>query len=228
MLQEQLHRQVLESGHRTKMMEVEMHSRENERGRLSKEIHDGVGVMLQALRATTFAVAKGASEEDRRELGEQINEITDTVRNMAYDLMPASLEKFGLRETLDELCAKLNRHNDVLQFAFTCEGPARTLDSWQQLLLYRMVQEATNNAIKHASATEINIDMEWSPVALTLSVSDNGKGFDFPAEDNKIMGRHGLGLYSLENRATLLGAEIKFNGNVPSGTVLRIYLPLHG
>jgi two-component system NarL family sensor kinase len=228
MLQEQINRRVMESGQRHKMMQVEMRSRENERRRLSREIHDGIGVMLQALRATTLAIARNATEEDRHELGDQINEITDTVRRMAYDLMPASLEKFGLRETLDELCTRLNRFNDELQFSFSCEGPERTLDSWQQLLLYRMVQEATNNAIKHAAATEIRISMDWSPMALLLSVADNGKGFDFPGNENKILGRHGLGLYSLENRSTLLGAEMKFQANKPKGTLVTVHLPLHG
>jgi two-component system NarL family sensor kinase len=228
MLQEQLNRQVMESGHRQKMMEVEMQSRENERSRLSKEIHDGVGVMLQALRATTLAVARNASDEDRHELGEQINEITETVRSMAYDLMPASLQKFGLRETLDELCNRLNRFNDKLQFIFSCEGPDRALDSWQELLLYRMVQEATNNAIKHSGASEIRIEMEWSIDALLLSVRDNGRGFEFPGTENKILGRHGLGLYSLENRSNLLGAEMKFQTNSPTGTLLTIHLPLNG
>src|SRR4051812_21857721 len=81
MLQVQLNRQVMEASHRQKMMEVEMQSRENERGRLSKEIHDGVGVMLQALRATTLTIARDATEADRQELGELINEITETVRS---------------------------------------------------------------------------------------------------------------------------------------------------
>jgi two-component system NarL family sensor kinase len=228
MLQVQLTRQVMEASHRQKMLEVEMQSRENERSRLSKEIHDGVGVMLQALRATTLAIAKNTSEEDRHELGELINEITQTVRSMAYDLMPAALEKFGLRETLDELCTRLGRYNDKMQFVFSCEGPDRTLDSWQQLLLYRMIQEATNNAIKHAMATEIRISMEWTSNALLLSVGDNGRGFDFPGNENRILGRHGLGLYSLENRSTLLGAELKIQNNKPKGTLMTIYLPLHG
>jgi two-component system NarL family sensor kinase len=228
MLQEQVNRQLMEAGHRQKMMEVEMQSRENERGRLSREIHDGVGVMLQALRATTMAVAKNASEDDRHELGEQINEITETVRRMAYDLMPASLEKFGLTETLDELCTRLNRFNQRTQFIFFSEGTEQTLDSWQQLLLYRMVQEATNNAIRHAQATEIRITMNWNTTALLLSVADNGKGFDFPEKENEILGRHGLGLYSLENRSNLLGSEIKFQANKPHGTLLNIYLPLNG
>ncbi len=228
MLQEQLNRQVMESVHRQKMMEVEMQSRENERSRLSKEIHDGVGVMLQALRATTLAIARNASDEDRHELGEQINEITETVRRMAYNLMPASLEKFGLRETLDELCIRLNRYNDKMQFIFSSDGDDRALDSWQELLLYRMVQEATNNAIKHAAATEIRIVMEWTPAELLLSVADNGRGFEFPGTENKILGRHGLGLYSLENRSNLLGAEMKFQSNVPQGTLVTIRLPLNG
>ena len=90
-----------------------------------------------------------------------------------------------------------------------------------------MVQEATNNAIKHAAATEIRIAMEWSADSMLLSVADNGKGFDFPGNENKILGRHGLGLYSLENRSNLLGAEMKFQTNVPSGTLLTIHLPLH-
>jgi two-component system, NarL family, sensor kinase len=228
MLQEQLTRQSMEGEHRQKMMVAEMQSRENERGRLSKEIHDGVGVMLQALRATTFAVAKNASEEDRRELNKQINEITETVRSMAYNLMPPSLEKFGLRETLDEYCSKLNKYNPEIKFTFLHEGQPGRLDSWQQLTLYRMVQESTTNTTRHADASEATVAMIWSSEILTLTISDNGKGFDFPNEENKNHGRHGLGLYSLENRASLLGATIKYTSNIPRGTLLTIYLPLHG
>ena len=228
MLQAQLQQQLLEADHRKRMMEAEMQSRENERSRLSKEIHDGVGVMLQALRATTLAVAKNSSEEDREELSQQLNEITETVRRMAYDLMPASLEKFGLAETLDELCTKLNRYNPTIHFAFSCDGPIRKLDSRQQLILYRMVQEATTNAIRHANASAVNIAMLWASSLLTLRVADNGKGFDYPRQENKIHGRHGLGLYSLENRANLLGADLKFVSNLPTGTLLTVHLPLHG
>ena len=228
MLQGQLQRQLLESDHRKKMMEAEMQSRENERSRLSKEIHDGVGVMLQALQATTLTVAKNCSREDREELSQQLNEITETVRRIAYDLMPASLEKFGLAETLDELCTKLNRYNPAIHFTFSHDGPARKLDSRQQLILYRMVQEATTNAIRHANASEVNIAMLWAPSLLTLRVADNGKGFEYPTQENKIHGRHGLGMYSLENRATLLGADLKFVPNLPTGTLLTVHLPLHG
>ncbi len=228
MLQEQLKRQLLEADHRKKMMEAEMQSRENERGRLSKEIHDGVGAMLQALRATTLAVAKNAKVEDRDELSRQVDGITETVRRMAYDLMPASLEKFGLVETLDEFCSKLNRYNPGIYFTFSNDGPARKLDSRQQLILYRMVQEATTNAIRHANASEVNIAMLWAPGLLTLRVADNGKGFEYPTQENKIHGRHGLGLYSLENRATLLGADLKFVSNLPTGTLLTVHVPLHG
>ena len=222
MLQGQLQRQLLKSDHRKKMMEAEMQSRENERSRLSKEIHDGVGVMLQALQATTLTVAKNCSREDREELSQQLNEITETVRRIAYDLMPASLEKFGLAETLDELCTKLNRYNPAIHFTFSHDGPARKLDSRQQLILYRMVQEATTNA------SEVNIAMLWAPSLLTLRVADNGKGFEYPTQENKIHGRHGLGMYSLENRATLLGADLKFVPNLPTGTLLTVHLPLHG
>ncbi len=228
MLQEQLTRQSMEAEHRQKMMVAEMQSRENERSRLSKEIHDGVGVMLQALRATTFAVAKNASDEDRGELNQQINEITETVRSMAYNLMPPSLEKFGLKETLDEYCNKLNQYNPDIQFHFSQDGSPGRLDSWQQLTLYRIVQESTTNAIRHANASEVTVAMVWSPEVLTLWVADNGKGFDFPSGQNKTHGRHGLGLYSLENRASLLGATLKFSSNIPTGTLLTVHLPLNG
>ena len=228
MLKEQLDRQLLEVDHRKKMMEAEMQSRENERSRLSKEIHDGVGAMLQALRATTMAVAINATPEDRDELSQQINEITETVRRMAYDLMPPSLEKFGLIETLDEFCSKLNQYNPDIQFMFWSDGNPRPLDSRQQLILYRMIQEATTNVIRHARATEVQISMLWTPNLLSMRVADNGKGFDFPTESNRIQGRHGLGLYSMENRANLLGADLKYVANIPTGVMLAIHLPLHG
>ena len=84
------------------------------------------------------------------------------------------------------------------------------------------------NAVKHAHCTNVTVAMVWKKNELSLSVGDNGKGFDFPTEDNMNHGRHGLGLYSLENRAALLGASIKFVSNLPSGTLLKINLPLNG
>jgi signal transduction histidine kinase len=147
---------------------------------------------------------------------------------MAYNLMPPSLEKFGLRETLDEYSTKLNKYNPGIQFSFSQEGTPGRLDSWQQLTLYRMVQESTTNAIRHANASEVTISMIWLPEILTLRVADNGKGFDFPSQENKSHGRHGLGLYSLENRASLLGATLMFTANIPKGTLLTVHLPFHG
>ena len=103
---------------------------------------------------------------------------------------------------------------------FSHQGSPFALDTDQQLLVYRITQEAVNNAIKHAKATVIEVRMNWDG-GLHVAVADDGVGFDL----EEFGGSTGLGLSNLESRARLLNADLKFLKNQPRGSVVELFLP---
>ncbi len=224
MLNEQLRRQAMEADYQRKLLEAQLESQERERARVSKDLHDDVGLMLQALRTTTLAVIHQAPEEDRQEVQQMVSEITESVRRISWDLMPSSLERFGLTETIDELCMRL--HKRGLPVHFELKGTPVALSKRNEVLLYRMTQETVNNALKHAKASSIDVALLWQTDSLVLQVKDNGVGFELPTSVNYSPIGSGLGLLSLKSRADLLNAQLTFEKNSPSGTVITVNFPI--
>lgn len=224
-LQEKLRRKEQETEANEKMLRMALDSQENERKRISKDIHDGVGVMLQALRNTVHTITKGASEVDRKEMQTMMDGLTETVRSISWDLMPTTLERFGLVSAVEEFCQRMGVKTTV-PISFTQKGTPLPLDMNQQLLLYRIVQEALNNAVQHAQASQINVNLEWKEGCLQLEVMDDGIGFDY-SPGLKFRNTFRLGLSNLETRARLLHAELQFGKNKPSGCVLTLKLPVY-
>jgi len=132
MLQEQLRRQGLEADHQLKMLLSQIKSQENERRRVAKDLHDDVGLMIQALRTTTLAILKDASDDDKNEIQELVTTIDQTVRRICWDLMPSSLERFGLADAIDEMCTRFSTHRKV-SVKFFQHGNAITLNKEKRL-----------------------------------------------------------------------------------------------
>ncbi|MBI1769370.1 MAG: sensor histidine kinase [Bacteroidetes bacterium] len=223
MLHEKLKQNQMEIDLQEKALRMTLESQENERKRIAKDLHDGVQAMMQALRVTVLTVIRDSSEQDKKEIQEMVNELTETVRAVSWDLMPSTLERFGLVSSVEEFCKRLNG-KVAMPVYFTQHGSPLALDMNQQLLLYRIMQESVNNAIKHAKASKIEVTVNWQE-GLHLTVADDGVGFDFSPE-LKFKNSSGLGLSNLESRARLLHAELKFLKNTPSGCVVDVFLPI--
>lgn len=218
---ERIKKQELEIDYHRKMLKTALEAQEGERKRISKDLHDNVGMMLMALRVNL----NNQSIEPMKELRELVDETNESVRRISWNLMPSTLDNFGLFQATLEMCERLSSVDGIL-ITQSEEGKRLTLDKDQELLLYRIAQEAITNAIKHAHASKINIHYQWMPEILQLSISDDGSGFEFPTAKNKTLGRHGLGLFNLENRVALLGATLDFKKNDPTGTIAQVTLPL--
>jgi signal transduction histidine kinase len=221
MVQEEIKRQNLEIDYQKKMLKAALESQENERKRVSKDLHDDVGMMLMTLRVNLNSQADGPVKE----LLQLVDETHESVRRISWDLMPSTLDNFGLFQSTQEMCERLSSR-DTTVVNYKEEGQRKSLDKDQELLIYRVAQESVTNAIKHANASQISVCYQWMDEELQLSIADDGLGFDFPSVKTKISGRHGLGLYNMENRVALLGATLTFKKNTPSGTIVLVTLPL--
>ncbi|MBZ0245407.1 MAG: sensor histidine kinase [Cyclobacteriaceae bacterium] len=221
MVQEEIKRQNMEIEYQKKMLKAALESQENERKRVSKDLHDDVGMMLMTMRVSLNSQPNGSSDE----LMQLVDETHESVRRISWDLMPSTLDNFGLFQSTQEMCERLSSR-DTITVSYTEDGKRLPLDKDQELLIYRIAQEAATNALKHSHASHISVDFQWTKNSLILTVVDDGLGFDLANIKNKVSGRHGLGLYNMENRIALLGGKLTFKNNEPSGTVVSVVLPL--
>src|SRR5688572_15341153 len=175
MIQEQLKRQQLELDFQQRMMEATMESEENERRRLAGELHDSVGGMLSTIRVGLSTLAKQLPDSkivDQSKL--MLDDTLTSVRRISLDLMPSTLEKFGLVPALRELCDRFQA-TSLLPVNFREHGEIGFIETKRALKIFRIVQELINNAIKHAQASVINVDL-FGEDQLKISVEDDGVG----------------------------------------------------
>jgi two-component system, NarL family, sensor kinase len=222
MIKEQMKRQALVFEYQQKMMLAEMESQEGERRRLAADLHDSIGGMLSTIRVGLSTLAR--TLPDPKSMDETKLMLDDTiasVRRISRDLMPATLEKFGFLNAIKELCERFQATSKI-QIKFSEPDEFPTIDKQRQLMLFRIVQELLNNAIKHANATSIHVTIQ-NENGIYVTVEDDGVGFDPVHEMKENQNGKGLGLFIIENRAHLLGGKLEYPKPVKgSKTVLTI------
>lgn len=223
MLQEQFKRQAMEFDHQQKMMQAELESQESERRKLAADLHDSIGGMLSTIRVGITTMAKSLPNPQAiDETKQMLDDTISSVRRISRDLMPSTLEKFGLMYAIKELCERFQQTSHIPVY-FSNNGDIPKLDSQRELMIFRIAQELLNNAIKHSQATGIHVSIEMGS-HITLRVDDDGIGFDADFYKNDLSGNKGLGLYNIENRARLLGGEIIFERK-PKGSKTTLVAP---
>jgi signal transduction histidine kinase len=224
MLQEQFKRQQIELEYQHKMMEAALESQEQERRRLAGELHDSIGAMLSTIRVGITTLARQLPDPAPLEQSkEMLDDTITSVRRISRDLMPATLEKFGFAQAVKEMCERFQA-TSLLPIHYVENGEIKDFDKPRELMLFRIVQELINNALKHSKATEISVTISGGE-KLTVSVEDNGIGFN-PEEirSSRENGR-GLGLFNMENRARLLNASLEFDLNRLKGSKVTMTVP---
>jgi len=214
MLEMKLREQTLEMEYQQKMLEAALESQENERRRISADLHDSVGAMLATVKLGLGNMLRSGKVEDQDFTRSVLDETISSVRKISRDLMPSTLAHYGLSAALREFCERLQQASDKT-FSFLEEGEATPIALREASTLYRIAQELVNNAIKHSEASMITITLTWKRPQLILVVQDNGIGFSV---EEKKKQNGGLGLYNLENRARVLGATLTYTSAPQSGT----------
>jgi signal transduction histidine kinase len=205
-----------------------LEGQEEERKRLARELHDGIGQMLTGLKLDSEQL-KGlpfVSEKQRKSFEEHqklINETIEATRTVAFNLMPSVLTDFGLASAI-RLLVERTAKGVAMQASFNDLTDNIDIPNKIENNLYRITQEALNNIIKHAKAQKatINLSNEQNKF-ITLSIIDNGKGFDLKkAKKNKVTGN---GLGNLQTRVRLLNGTIKIESELNKGTNIFVKIP---
>jgi len=202
-----------------------LEGQEQERRRLARELHDGIGQMLTGLKLHTEQLGSAAFTEKQRrtydELRRLLHETIESTRTVAYNLMPSVLSDFGVAAALRRLAEQTARSSG-LAVEFSGPESLRFSDA-VETGLYRIAQEALHNAVKHAGASRITLNLEQKPDAVQLTIADDGHGFDPRRKWGK---NPGSGLRNMRTRAELLGGTLKISSEPGRGTRVLVKLPL--
>lgn len=199
---------------------------EEERSRISRELHDDTAQRLATL-LLRLRVLAGEKDETARgvlchDLREEIVATADAVRRMARGLRPPELEQLGLSAALHAHARGLNEY-EGFHLKLRIDAVDSLLDSTRQLVLYRIIQEATNNARQHSGATGAELTITLEEEVLTVTVRDEGMGFD---PDARLDVEGGLGLIGMQERAAMIGGGLTVESTPGSGTSISVRLRL--
>lgn len=195
-----------------------------ERQRLARELHDSVNQMLfsaSALAQTLPQLQKKDPERARLQLEEvaQLNRSAlSEIRTLLLEMRPGNLLRMSLKELFDQLILGVQGRRNI---AITCtvEGVTHLVDE-VHLGLYRIVQEALNNIVKHSEASEVHVELVINEGQLILQIRDNGGGFDTEQPNS------GFGLETMRERATLIGAVLTLSSQKGKGTEIVVSMPI--
>ncbi len=202
-------------------------SQEEERKRISREIHDDTTQRLWIVANDVRRLAVDKIRSIDSQTGDDLEAIKDTVLNIAEDtkrlslaLRPGILDDLGLVPAMRWLVDQLNR-DDSVQAKVSVEGRQRSLNQEINNHLFRIVQEALNNIRRHAKATEVNVKLVFSKETVKLLVQDNGKGFVFKDIDN-FPHQERIGIIGMQERARLLKSNLQISSKSGKGTTVSV------
>ncbi|MEI7725393.1 MAG: sensor histidine kinase [Bacteroidota bacterium] len=197
---------------------------EMERQRLSRELHDGIGQSLIAIKLRLENLLYQDGKDIRnsiQELKNYFDQIIDEVRRISNNLMPSVLEVFSIPIAFRNLFSETEEHSG-LRIHFEAKGNFDDLDKKLKTYIYRLTQEALNNIVKHAEAHEVRVNLTRKTDHLTLVIRDDGKGFS-----TEIVGKEGgNGIHNMRERASLLQGQIEILSAPSSGTTITLNVPI--
>jgi two-component system, NarL family, sensor histidine kinase UhpB len=214
-------------------------AQEKERQRIARELHDQVGQTVTGLalglkgleRKLTSGEVGEAARQHIQWLQTLTNEIGRDIHRAASDLRPAALDDLGLPKALAALAADWSARYDIA-VDIHASGLDERLTSEVETLVYRIVQEAMTNVLKHAAAQNVSMVLERRGDRLRVVIEDDGRGFDLQADGTTILnpedesGRPRLGLSSIRERLALIGGSMRLESQLGAGTALFIQVPL--
>ena len=206
-------------------------AQEEERKRIARELHDETAQALYALnrevdnflRSNTNLPADNAAF--LRDLNKEIKQVLQEVRRFGQDLRPTLLDDLGLLATLRWLVGELKEQFGV-EADITVSGIERRFSAETELTIFRIVQEALRNVERHAQASKVEVAVEFGEGKTRVSICDNGKGFDLGGSLAELPRLGKLGLAGMEERARLLGGNLRLQSELGKGTSVEIEVPV--
>lgn len=206
-------------------------AQENERRRISRELHDGLGQLLSAAKLNFGMIDIGNNNKEKSaEIVKQVDTIISKAiveaRRIAHDLRPTTLDDFGLIPALRILCQEFAKITGI-KVKFQVSPTLERIDPKVEIAIYRIIQESFNNISKYAEATEVSLDVHRDEEKVYVRVKDNGKGFDTENINQTKKTGGGFGLLNMKERAELVGGKVEIISSPGKGTELKLEIDLN-
>jgi PAS domain S-box-containing protein len=206
-------------------------AQEQERKRIAGELHDSLGQNLSLIKnriqlAISVPGLAPAAANHLEAASKLMTDCLNEVRNLAHHLRPLPIEQSGLTDCLDSLVQEV-AESSAIHFEGRFEKVDDLFPGEQATVVYRIVQEALNNLVKHSRATAASVTVERDLHCVRLKIEDNGRGFDKATVIGPHRIRSGIGLTSIDERVRMLGGSLDIRTGPAQGTMLQVEIPLH-
>jgi signal transduction histidine kinase len=220
-------RQLFEA--RGQLLQELFTTQEQERSRIARDLHDGVGQQLTALLLGLRAIESASELPTAKLRAKEVRELAaathDEVRRIARGLRPGVLEELGLAAAIQRICEDASRAGSLAIRTDFTEAACANLPAAAETALYRIVQEVLANIGRHAQADQVQLTIRRDPKLITMTINDNGRGFSL-AELTQSKSSGGMGLDSIRERAVLLGGNCRIQSEPGRGTTIEVSLPV--
>ena len=211
------------------LISAEIITLEKERKRFSQDLHDDIGPNLSAV-LLYCNILQPVNEENTKALlkVEEILTLTlSQIRAISRNITPQYLTEQGLEKSLEIMVGNFNQAiHDKTRVVLNIDSIPTNLNEMENLNVYRIVQEAINNAIKHASPSEIRINISVSGTKTSVLISDNGSGFEYTGMGNNSKSGAGIGLKNIQSRVIFLGGQLNIYSQLGKGTKIVAEIPI--
>ncbi len=204
----------LNEEHTRTLLVASVETQEQVRRQIGGDLHDDIGTLLSATRLSLKQLGKQINSNEKVHVNyeqtlELLNDALSNVRRISKDLMPSTLDEFGLIDALNEFTNKMSTSTGINISFEKNDLQHERFEHKTELIFFRIAQELTNNSLKHSQAKNIEINLKFSEQKLCMTVADDGVGFDL-SEVMKNSGK-GIGLSNIEGRLSLIKGTVTFD-----------------
>ena len=203
-------------------------AQEDERKRISFELHDAVGQDLLVIKNMARLIQKNIN--DKLTVEDFLNDISETtehsindVRDISRTLHPYELEKLGLTAALRALVARVENSTEIIVES-TIENIDKVFEQSDEIHIYRILQESLNNIIKHSNARHTVVNIERTGESVAISIKDDGLGFETGKHGHPV--KYGLGITGISERVQILNGSLQINSKINEGVEINIVVPV--
>lgn len=211
----------MEAEQQLEIFRVSLTTLEEERHRISESLHNGIGQILYGIKLNMTGLQQELPPEEFKEnmsyVGKLLTEAIKEARRISHELMPTTLEQFGLESAILDICSQLS---DSTVFKCTFNGLSQGMEKYLELAVYRTTQELMTNVVKHAEASECKVNISIDQKEIHIHVSDNGQGME--ASKTSLPG---IGLASIRSKIKLLKGDVRIDSLANRGTNIEVIIP---
>jgi two-component system sensor histidine kinase UhpB len=202
-----------------------INAEEEIRAAIARDLHDGacqeLAGLVMAIDVLKRSSHNGAQAQVLSKIQEEATNACEGIRRLSHDLHPATLRLLGLASAMKAHCGEVEKRHGVF-VSFRADGDFGDIQPDKAVSLFRIVQESLRNGIAHGDAGRLAVSLERSGEYIDLTITDDGCGFDIEAVRRN---SSGLGLVSIEERARMIGADVRIVSSVGRGTIIRVRWP---